>query len=321
MTGHKGMFASARNIAAALAERGLLDHLAPSGRYPDYSLVLTGHSLGAGTATLLAVLLRPRFPSCRAVVFSPPAAVTTAECAASLSGFVTSVALGNDIIPRASELALRRLRDDLLAALAASKKCKAAITARSLFSCIAPTLTRAGALLYGAEEIGAPPAPASAAPLQAPRSPVSEPEGQRPLASPSTPAFAAAGRGMVVTLAGHQHLSPALTLLSEYAKNLSLDDAKRPAPAMAVAGRLVHLVPVSQSGRGCCGTDPKYRAIWADPLSLDRILVAEGMFTDHLPTAVGSVLATVTREASWVRQIMPPAVYAVRDSAEVENQV
>jgi sn1-specific diacylglycerol lipase len=37
-----------------------------------YDLVLVGHSLGAGTAAILAILLRQEFPNLHCYAFSPP---------------------------------------------------------------------------------------------------------------------------------------------------------------------------------------------------------------------------------------------------------
>ena len=37
-----------------------------------YQLVVTGHSLGAGAATLLSILLKPTYPELRCFAFSPP---------------------------------------------------------------------------------------------------------------------------------------------------------------------------------------------------------------------------------------------------------
>lgn len=37
-----------------------------------YKLVLVGHSLGAGTAAILAILLRPQFPDLQCYSYSPP---------------------------------------------------------------------------------------------------------------------------------------------------------------------------------------------------------------------------------------------------------
>jgi len=40
--------------------------------HQEYKLVITGHSLGAGTASLLAILLRNSFPTLQCYAFSPP---------------------------------------------------------------------------------------------------------------------------------------------------------------------------------------------------------------------------------------------------------
>ena len=43
---------------------------------PDYQLVVVGHSLGAGTAAILAILLRQQFPDLHCYAFSPPGGLT-----------------------------------------------------------------------------------------------------------------------------------------------------------------------------------------------------------------------------------------------------
>ncbi|RYH15727.1 hypothetical protein EON65_31270 [archaeon] len=42
----------------------------------EYSLILTGHSLGAGVAVLLALLLKDAFPSLRCFAYGAPGALT-----------------------------------------------------------------------------------------------------------------------------------------------------------------------------------------------------------------------------------------------------
>ena len=41
----------------------------------NYHLVLTGHSLGAGVASLLAVLFKPKHPTLHCYAYSPPGCV------------------------------------------------------------------------------------------------------------------------------------------------------------------------------------------------------------------------------------------------------
>ena len=66
-----------------------------------YGLVLTGHSLGAGTAALLSMLLRPHYGErLHCWAFSPPGGLLSRETVALTRQYVTSVVIGHDIIPR-----------------------------------------------------------------------------------------------------------------------------------------------------------------------------------------------------------------------------
>eukprot|EP00981_Chlorochromonas_danica_P002538 scaffold487_cov178-Ochromonas_danica.AAC.26 len=58
-------------------------------RFSHYCVVITGHSLGAGTAVLLAMLLRSRYPSVQCYAYGTPGAVLDRS---------TSVALRNDVL-------------------------------------------------------------------------------------------------------------------------------------------------------------------------------------------------------------------------------
>ena len=39
---------------------------------PEFQLILVGHSLGAGTAAILALLLRDEYPNLHCYAYSPP---------------------------------------------------------------------------------------------------------------------------------------------------------------------------------------------------------------------------------------------------------
>mmetsp|Transcript_21165 Transcript_21165/g.42411 ORF Transcript_21165/g.42411 Transcript_21165/m.42411 type:complete len:513 (-) Transcript_21165:668-2206(-) len=73
----------------------------------DYSVMLCGHSLGAGAATLSALILRSRFPKLttnqklRVYAFGPPP-VLDRDSAVAAASFCTSVVNNADIIPRCS---------------------------------------------------------------------------------------------------------------------------------------------------------------------------------------------------------------------------
>jgi hypothetical protein len=114
------MLKSARELDRRLraAVLGLL--LRPE--HDDFRLVLTGHSLGAGAATLLAALwlseldTEPMARLCsrlRVVGYGTPMVVSL-DIAAELASHVTTVVMGNDMVPRFSLASFQRLRDRAL---------------------------------------------------------------------------------------------------------------------------------------------------------------------------------------------------------------
>ncbi|TMW66074.1 hypothetical protein Poli38472_003839 [Pythium oligandrum] len=97
------------------------------GEYREYGLVLTGHSLGAATAVLLSIMLRPKFPNLRCFAFSPPGCTLSPGLARRCNAFVTSVVVGHDIVARASLTSAEDLRDQVIDLIGRSKVGKAAI--------------------------------------------------------------------------------------------------------------------------------------------------------------------------------------------------
>ncbi|KAF5741886.1 Alpha/beta-Hydrolases superfamily protein [Tripterygium wilfordii] len=90
-------------------------------KYKGFRLRLVGHSLGGATASLLAIMLRQK--SSKELGFSPdivtavgyatPPCVSR-ELAENCSGFVTTVVMQDDIVPRLSAASLARLRSEIL---------------------------------------------------------------------------------------------------------------------------------------------------------------------------------------------------------------
>ena len=85
------------------AARWLLDEL----RLPllqldaaGYRLLLTGHSLGAGVATLLTALVRQIIPTARCFGYATPPVVSGAALLAHIEDYCISVVHRNDVIPR-----------------------------------------------------------------------------------------------------------------------------------------------------------------------------------------------------------------------------
>ncbi len=64
------VYMKSKLVGEQLIEKAL--NRSPERGTPTYRLVLVGHSLGAGTAAILAVLLREEYPSLQCYAFSPP---------------------------------------------------------------------------------------------------------------------------------------------------------------------------------------------------------------------------------------------------------
>lgn len=108
---HSGFAAAATWLRDDLAHSGVLESFFEA--RPDYALVVCGHSLGAATATVLAMLLRPQHPRLHCYAFAPPPtadAVQAEQC----DEFVTSVVYDDDMICRLSLPAMRKLKDQML---------------------------------------------------------------------------------------------------------------------------------------------------------------------------------------------------------------
>ncbi|KAI9357298.1 hypothetical protein DFJ73DRAFT_758306 [Zopfochytrium polystomum] len=112
---HEGMLTSAMNIVNELKELDVLGPLLkdPQSQYYECGLVVTGHSLGAGVAALLACMLRPDFPTTCCYAFEPPGCLVSAEVAEYLESFCTSVVMGDDLVPRLSRNTMEMLKMDV----------------------------------------------------------------------------------------------------------------------------------------------------------------------------------------------------------------
>ncbi|KAI7796875.1 diacylglycerol lipase-beta [Triplophysa rosa] len=97
---HKGISQAANYIYKKLVNDGILSQAFNIA--PEYKLVITGHSLGAGTASLLAVLLRSTHPTLECYAFSPPGGLLSKALADYSKQFIISVVLGKDLVPRLS---------------------------------------------------------------------------------------------------------------------------------------------------------------------------------------------------------------------------
>ena len=71
---------------------------------------MTGHSLGAGTSVILAFLLKLKYSDVKCYAFGPPGALLNQSAYNVSIQFVTSIVVGDDIVPRLSYVAYGNLR-------------------------------------------------------------------------------------------------------------------------------------------------------------------------------------------------------------------
>lgn len=120
---HSGMLDIASWIYEDLKTHGILEKLLIGDEVEcsGYQLLVQGHSLGAGVASVVATMLRSQYPTLRCLAFSPPGCVFSRKIAESCKEYVTSYVLGDDVVPRLSLTNMENLRHELLSIIARIK--------------------------------------------------------------------------------------------------------------------------------------------------------------------------------------------------------
>lgn len=101
-------------------------------KYPDYSFVICGYSLGAGIAAILAILFKPKYPSLKCYGIAMPGSVLSKNLADATRHFIFSYVVNVDMIARASIRSLSLLRDRIIDALSKSNRNKVQILTMTL---------------------------------------------------------------------------------------------------------------------------------------------------------------------------------------------
>jgi len=110
---HKGILARSKWLYNQIKKTKVLKTLyAEKSPFKDYGLVICGHSLGAGCASLLTIMVRPAFPSVRCFAYEPPGSLLDEELAKKSEDFIITTVRQDDIVCRVSHQNLDSLRDN-----------------------------------------------------------------------------------------------------------------------------------------------------------------------------------------------------------------
>lgn len=132
---HRGITRAASYVKSTLLQEFILDrafNCRPDLGSQEYSLILCGHSLGAGVAAILGILLRKSYPNLKAYLYSPPGGMLSLPVVEYTKQFATGIILGNDCVPRLGIAQLERLRYHVLLSLKSSQKSTGKILAKAL---------------------------------------------------------------------------------------------------------------------------------------------------------------------------------------------
>ncbi|XP_058127729.1 diacylglycerol lipase-alpha [Anopheles ziemanni] len=136
--GHKGMVQAAIYIKKKLEEENLIQRALvhnPTRGTQNFGLILVGHSLGAGTAAILAILMKQEYEVLHCYSYSPPGGLLSMPAVEYSKSFITSVVVGKDVVPRIGLYQMEALRADLINAIQRSIDPKWKTIACSVICC------------------------------------------------------------------------------------------------------------------------------------------------------------------------------------------
>ena len=251
---HRGITRAAMYVKLTLEQERIIERALscrPDLGSEHYNLVLCGHSLGAGAAAILGVLMRSQYPNLKAYLYSPPGGILSMPVVEYTKQFATGVILGNDTVARLGVAQLERLRYHTLLSIKSAQKSTSKILAKALCptSCFGDNKvdydpSQSLDLLHGTE-------------------------GRAFEYSGTTILFQS--QPQVLYVPGR---------LVHVVKNYSFQSPAK--GARSKADGTTRRCSSSRSGRFWM-RGPIYQAVWTDNAMYDRVLISEGMFFDHLP--------------------------------------
>ncbi|XP_046616658.1 diacylglycerol lipase-alpha isoform X6 [Neodiprion virginianus] len=266
--GHKGMVQAAEYIRKKLREQGIIARALakdPTRGTHQFGLTLVGHSLGAGTAAILAILLRQEYQDLLCFSFAPPGGLLSMPAQQYTQEFITSVVVGKDVVPRIGLRQMESLRADLINAIKRSVDPKWKTIACSVMCC------------------GCGSTPTSAANLEAGGC-ISEYQRDKDQARSQT--VVPSDSRIALTL--HRPLYPPGRIIHVVRHHTNKNEQKYE----------------SRWRQFLRKREPVYQALWAGPCDFDEVLISPVMIQDHMPdtmlNALNKVSACTDRSAEMM---------------------
>ncbi|XP_025989609.1 diacylglycerol lipase-alpha isoform X2 [Solenopsis invicta] len=245
--GHKGMVQAAEYIRKKLQEEDIIARARaknPSRGTHQFGLTLVGHSLGAGTAAILAILLKQDYPDLICFSFGPPGGLLSMPAQQYTQEFITSVVVGKDVVPRIGLRQMESLRADLINAIKRSVDPKWKTIACSVMCC------------------GCGSTPTSAANLEAGGC-ISEYQRDKDRARAQT----IVPSDSSIALPLHRPLFPPGRIIHVVRHHPNKGEQKYETHWRQVLNK----------------HEPVYQALWAGPCDFDEVLISPVMIQDHMP--------------------------------------
>uniref|UniRef100_A0A7G3B235 sn-1-specific diacylglycerol lipase n=1 Tax=Lutzomyia longipalpis TaxID=7200 RepID=A0A7G3B235_LUTLO len=250
--------------------------------FVTFGLVIVGHSLGAGTAAILAILLKNEYPSLQCFSYSPPGGLLSMPAVEYSKSFITAVVVGKDVVPRIGLHQMEALRADLINAIKRSIDPKWKTIACSVFCC------------------GCGPEPTSVSQMSSRDDNINAYEEQRTNARNTS----AHPNDSSIALTLHRPMYPPGRIIHVVRHHTTADEHK-------YENGWRHLLKKRE---------PVYQAIWAKNTDFDEVLISPVMFKDHMPDKVLAALNKVVTtygprkpQRQYSKVFMVPMVYKKTD--------
>lgn len=268
---HRGMIIGAKVILRQLREQKILERAFNT--HPNYDLMVTGHSLGAGIGILLAFLLRPQYPNVKVYAFATPAGLISREVAKVSEEFVLTIGVGDDFVMRLSVDSMENFRTSLLMTLRACRLPKYRVVLNGL-----------GYILFGIPE-------KDLIKTWSTCNVITPSAGQSPLLS-----------GRDVTRVEEDNMYDQDIARRRFSK-----------VRLYVGGKILHVTKIQPERKESEGKskkdsskETKYGMRWAQPEEFHDLIVMPRMLVDHLPNCIDHVLKTLLKQQNDLPDYFDP---------------